>query len=59
MLPDGARNKLVQEWESLEDPISNIIESLDIDLLKETKMSEIIKVVGEIISEKTSLKAAQ
>ncbi|WP_458411881.1 ATP-dependent nuclease [Schinkia sp. CFF1] len=45
------RNKLIQEWASLEDPIIKLIETLDIVLLKETRMSEIIKVVEEIITE--------
>jgi len=45
------RNKLIQEWASLEDPISKIIDSLDIVILKETRMSEIINVVEEIITE--------
>lgn len=45
------RNKLIQEWASLEDPIRKLIESLDIDLLKKTRLSEIISVVEEIITE--------
>ncbi len=45
------RNKLIQEWSSLEDPIGKLVESLDIVLLKETRMSEIINVVEEIITE--------
>lgn len=45
------RNKLIEEWASLEDPISKLIECLDIVLLKETRMSEIINIVEEIITE--------
>lgn len=45
------RNKLIQEWASLEDPISKLIKTMDIVPLKETRMSEIINVVEEIITE--------
>ncbi|MEC1526205.1 hypothetical protein P9D43_30010, partial [Neobacillus niacini] len=45
------RNKLIQEWVALEDPIRKLVETLDIVLLKETRMSEIINVVEEIITE--------
>ncbi|WP_243300483.1 ATP-dependent nuclease [Bacillus litorisediminis] len=45
------RNKLIREWASLEDPISKVIDSLDIVVLKETRISEIINVVEEIITE--------
>lgn len=47
----GTRNKFIQEWASFEDPISKLIESLDVVLLKETRMREIINVVEEIITE--------
>lgn len=45
------RNKLIQEWTSLKNPISQLIESFDLGPLKETRMSEIIDVVEEIITE--------
>jgi putative ATP-dependent endonuclease of the OLD family len=53
------RNKLIQEWEALEDPISKLVETLDIALLKETRMSEIINVVEEIITEITPQRVVQ
>lgn len=45
------RNKLIKEWASLDNPISQLIEILDLDHLKETRMQEIIDVVEEIITE--------
>lgn len=45
------RNKLIQEWTTLEDPVSKLIDSLDIVLLKETRMGEIINIVEEIITQ--------
>ncbi len=45
------RTKLIKEWASLEDPISKLINGLDLEILKETRMKEIITVVEGIIME--------
>lgn len=55
----ATRNKLIQEWVALEDPIIKIVETLDIMLLKETRMSDIINVVEEIITELVPQKQVQ